>query len=142
MTTAKSGRQLSLSAASTGGYKRFAKCVLIAADKCPPAENPSTPILCGSICHSAARKRTRPTVLCASSRAMGDSGYGPDFGYGPTSVTRYFNSTHADPLGRQPITDLRAFKIDGQTLIAPTREDDDRRAGILSFWRVNRHRRP
>ena len=39
---------------STAGYKRFAKCVLIAADRCPPAENPSTPILCGSMCHSAA----------------------------------------------------------------------------------------
>src|SRR6266850_1551491 len=37
MTTAKSGRQLPLSAASTTGYKRFGKYVLIAADKCPPA---------------------------------------------------------------------------------------------------------
>src|SRR5260370_1163813 len=92
-------RQLSLSAASTAGYKRFAKCVLIAADRCPPAENPSTPILCGSMCHSAACKRSSPTVLCASSNAIGDSGYGPDFGYGPTSVTRYFNSTHVIPLG-------------------------------------------
>lgn len=40
-TTANSGRQLSLSAASTAGYKRLSKCVLIAADRCPPAENPS-----------------------------------------------------------------------------------------------------
>src|SRR2546430_9027217 len=33
MATAKSGRQLSLSTASTAGYKRFSKCVLIAADR-------------------------------------------------------------------------------------------------------------
>src|SRR6266513_4666667 len=44
MATAKSGRQLSLSTASTAGYKRFSKCVPIAATRCPPAENPSTPI--------------------------------------------------------------------------------------------------
>src|SRR5215472_11855541 len=37
-----------------GGYKRFVKCVLIAATRCPPEENPSTPILRGSMCHSAA----------------------------------------------------------------------------------------
>src|SRR5712691_2766711 len=47
--TAKSGRQLTLSAASTAGYKRLSKCVLISVTRCPPAENPSTPILCGSI---------------------------------------------------------------------------------------------
>ena len=33
---AKSGRQLSLSAASTAGYKRLSKCVLIAVTICPP----------------------------------------------------------------------------------------------------------
>src|SRR5580700_3407619 len=104
MATAKSGRQLSLSAPSTDEYKRFAKCVLIAADRWPPAENPSTPILCGSICHSAAWKRTRPTVLCASSNAIGDSGNGPDFGYGADlgypslPGTRYFNRTQVIPL--------------------------------------------
>src|SRR5436190_15948644 len=65
----------SLSAASTVGYKRLSKCVLISATRCPPAENPSTPILCGSIWYSAARKRTSPNVLCASSSAIGAFGF-------------------------------------------------------------------
>src|SRR5712691_3607416 len=69
---AKSGRQLSLSAASTVGYKRCPKWVLTAATRCPPAEKPSTPILCGSMCHSAACNRTSPTVRCASSSGMDD----------------------------------------------------------------------
>src|SRR5207245_10692095 len=54
-------------------------CLLL--NKCPPAEKPCTPILCESICHSASRKRTVPTVLCASSNASGEFGYGPDFRY-------------------------------------------------------------
>jgi hypothetical protein len=54
------------------------------------------------MCHSAACKRTRPTVLCASSSAVGDFGLTwhshrwsqciPEFG------TRYFNSTQVIPL--------------------------------------------
>src|SRR5438874_1709238 len=82
MATAKSGRQLSLSAASTAGYKRLSKCVLIAADRCPPAENPSTPILCGSMCHSAAewdaKQGTKKFVLHYPATADKDLGLNPD----------------------------------------------------------------
>src|SRR5437867_6680219 len=60
---AKSGRQLSLSAASIAGYNRLSKCVLIAATICPPAEKPSTPILCGSICHREVLSRGVETKL-------------------------------------------------------------------------------
>src|SRR5207245_1518858 len=94
----KSGRQVSLSAASRAGYNRLAKFVLIAATKCPPAEKPSTPILCESICHSAACKRTKPIVLWASSNAIGDFGYAPDLGDRCSPGTRYFNNTHVIPL--------------------------------------------
>ena len=80
--TAKSGRQLSLSAASIAGYKRCAKCVLMSATRCPPAENPITPILCGSMCHSAACKRTSPIVRCASSNAVGAFGFSWHWGGG------------------------------------------------------------
>ena len=38
--------------------------------------------------------RTNPTVLCASSSAVRQSAYGPDFIHG----TRYFSSTHVIPL--------------------------------------------
>jgi len=48
----------------------------------------------------------------------------------------------SDPLGRQPITDFRAFKIDGQNLIAPTRKHHYRNTRILSRRRIDRHRRP
>ncbi len=53
-----------------------------------------------------------------------------------------FQQHTGNPFGRQPITHLRALKIDGQTLIAPAREDDDRSARILPLWRIHRHRRP
>ena len=47
-----------------------------------------------------------------------------------------------DPLGGEPVTDLRAFQIDGQNLIAPARKHDDCCASILSLRRIDRHRGP
>jgi len=70
--------------------------------ECPPAENSSTPILCRSMCHSAAWKRTSPTVLCASYNAIGDFGYTLAFGSNPTLGTRYFNNTHVIPFTVSP----------------------------------------
>src|SRR5678816_4586817 len=102
MTTEKSGRQLCWSAASTAGYRRFSKCVLIAADRCPPAENPSTPILCGSTCSSAARERTSLSARCASCSAVGAGGLTwhlhRSSQWCPESGTRYFSSTQVIPL--------------------------------------------
>ncbi len=119
-----------------GGYRRFSKCVLIAATMCPPAEKPSTPILCGSICHCAAWKRTSPTVLCASSNAVRQSRYGPDL----RARHAVFQQHARDSPGRQPITDFRAFKIDGQNVVASAGEHDDRNARVVAPWRIDRHR--
>src|SRR3981081_1046700 len=101
MTIAKSGRQLSSSAASTGAYVRCAKCVLTAATKCPPAEKPITPTLCGSTCHCAACCRTSPNVRCASCSAVCTFGYTRRWfsssHHGPEPGTRYFSSTQVIP---------------------------------------------
>src|SRR5438034_8078240 len=47
-----------------------------------------------------------------------------------------------DPLGCQPVTDLRAFEVDGQDRIAAAGKHDDRSAGVLPLRRVDRHRGP
>src|SRR6185437_2761201 len=98
---AKSGRQLSRSAASTGTYVRCAKCVLTAATRCPPAEKPITPTLCGSTCHCTACWRTSPNVRCASCSAVCTFGYTRRWcsssHHGPEPGTRYFSSTQVTP---------------------------------------------
>src|SRR5438105_3312548 len=47
-----------------------------------------------------------------------------------------------DPFGGQPVTDLRAFEIDGQNLIAAAGEYDHRSAGVLPLWRIDGQRGP
>jgi hypothetical protein len=46
----------------------------------------------------AVRTLWRHRVLCASSSAIGDCGYAPQFGDDLGAGTRYFNSTHVIPL--------------------------------------------
>src|SRR5213080_618103 len=52
-----------------------------------------------------------------------------------------FQEHTRDALGRQPITDFRAFKVDGQNVVAPAGEDDDRSTRVASLWRIDGHRR-
>src|ERR1700690_700239 len=73
----------------------------MSAERKPPAEKPSTPTLCGSICHSFACRRTRPTARCASSSAAGIFGVtwqSQLFSQcGPLSGTRYLSTTQVTP---------------------------------------------
>jgi hypothetical protein len=57
-------------------------------------------------------------------------------------VHEVFQQHTRDPFRRQPVTDFRAFKIDGKNLIAPAGKHYHRSAGILSLRRVDCHRRP
>lgn len=114
-------------------YKRRLKCVLTAATRCPPAENPSTPILCGPIPHSAAWNRTSPTVRCASSNAMGDLGTRQ---IAEIATTRKYDYRSAGVLSRWGIDGHRrprdpAGHHGGRRLIT-------NRLGV--FWSRHRHR--
>src|SRR6185295_7605505 len=47
-----------------------------------------------------------------------------------------------DAVRREPVTDLRALEVDREDLIAAARKDDDRRARVVPFRRINRVGRP
>jgi hypothetical protein len=80
------------------------------------------------------------TDLCASSNAIGDSDTAPISETAPR-LGRGTSTAHGDPLGRQPVADLCALKIDDQNPIAPARKHDDRSARILFLRRIERHPR-
>jgi hypothetical protein len=66
----------------------------------------------------------------------------PRFRIGPHIRHAILQQYTRDSLGRQPVTDFCAFKIDGQNLIAPTGEEDDRDAVILSLGSIYHPRGP
>ncbi len=119
----KSDREIRTAAFLVGGidsgYRRFSKCVLIAATRCPPAENPSTPILCGSICHSAAGSGPAPPSSAHLPAPSALSDMAPIAARSPSPRHAVLQQHARDPLRRQPVTDLRAFEIDRQNPNSP-----------------------
>ena len=91
---AKSGRQLTLSAVSTGSYVRFSKAVAVATARWPPAEKPTMPIRSGAMPHSFALPRTRLTARWAS---WSGRRAGSPFGSSGRRGTRYFRMTPVTP---------------------------------------------
>ena len=110
------------------------RCVLTAATRCPPAEKPMTPTLCGSTCHCAACWRTSPRVRCASCSAVWTARVvAVAVHQGGTGVGHPGISNAGDAAGGQPVADLRCLRSPWPSTVAAAGENDHGHAGIAPW---------